>query len=256
LIFDFCRNGIVLGNLHPSHILLSKAKSVLKITNFGMPKPSELCCKNCKAHCEKYLQVSDSKYVAPEVFVHLKHSKEADMWSLGCIFCEMLLSEYKGVFFYDCMMDKIGFYTRLRNSITRNYVSEVANVVLQLIDFNPSKRPTAEAVYSNVSKFIQDRLFEKYITCNVKYISTPSWIPAKNSHTGCYSKGIMYMFGGWTNTNTNDLHAYDTRNKQFIKIVPKGKKLPMGRSGASLCAYEDSLWLFGGWGKRIDMSGR
>lgn len=236
--------------MHPSHILLCRDKSVMKIANFGMPKPSEMCCKYCKPHCEKYMCVLDTKYVAPEVLAHQKFTKEADIWSLGCIFYELMFQEYKGVFFYDCMMKKTTFYNRMRRAITTVYIPDIADLMVQLFHLDPSQRPKAQTVYYKISKFIADKLYDKYITCKVTYINTPSWIPAKNSHTGCYCNGVMYMFGGWTNTNTNELHAYDTRTKVFTKIVPRGKK-PMGRSGASLAAHEDSLWLFGGWGMCI-----
>jgi dual specificity protein kinase YAK1 len=79
----FRYGSIVHGDLKPENILLVSEESThVKVVDFGA------------ARClgERYASYIQSRYYrAPEVVLRLPHAAEIDMWSVGCILCELFL---------------------------------------------------------------------------------------------------------------------------------------------------------------------
>lgn len=94
--------GILHRDLKPNNLLLSKTQHTAKITDFGMATMIDLPSKsdgdndgNSKTTAKKRsIQVVTRAYRAPELFFgEDEYGVEVDVWSIGCIFAEMLLRE-------------------------------------------------------------------------------------------------------------------------------------------------------------------
>lgn len=76
-------NTIVHRDLKPQNILVSQNGKHLKIADFGL---SRLIGSNVVLST----QVVTQWYRAPEVLLHSSYCKSVDIWSVGCIFAEMI----------------------------------------------------------------------------------------------------------------------------------------------------------------------
>jgi hypothetical protein len=72
---------IIHCDLKPENILLiNKGKTKIKIIDFG---------SSCYTDKNYYLYIQSRFYRAPEIILELKYGVEIDMWSFGCILCEL-----------------------------------------------------------------------------------------------------------------------------------------------------------------------
>ena len=83
--------GILHRDLKPSNILVNSNCSI-KIGDFGMSR-SLLFINNKRASCHDYLltqYVATRWYRAPELMFTRNYTEKIDIWSLGCIFSELI----------------------------------------------------------------------------------------------------------------------------------------------------------------------
>lgn len=81
-------------DLKPNNLLLSPSDGVAKITDFGMATLIEdaAATKDAKDGPKRSLQVVTRAYRDPQLFFgEERYGLEVDVWSVGCIFAEMLL---------------------------------------------------------------------------------------------------------------------------------------------------------------------
>ena len=80
--------GVLHRDLKPSNLLLN-ANCDLKICDFGLARSAEQPEPDSKAFMTEY--VATRWYRAPEIMLSFKeYTKAVDLWSVGCIFAEML----------------------------------------------------------------------------------------------------------------------------------------------------------------------
>ncbi|KAL5267120.1 hypothetical protein ACHWQZ_G004229 [Mnemiopsis leidyi] len=76
------RNRIIHCDLKPENILLKQqGRSGIKVIDFG---------SSCYEHQRIYTYIQSRFYRAPEVILGAKYGMPIDMWSFGCILCELL----------------------------------------------------------------------------------------------------------------------------------------------------------------------
>ena len=69
-------------DLKPENILLRHYnKAMVKIIDFG---------SSCFSHERVYTYIQSRFYRAPEVILGIPYSFEIDMWSFGCVVCELI----------------------------------------------------------------------------------------------------------------------------------------------------------------------
>jgi dual specificity protein kinase YAK1 len=79
------KRGVVHGDIKPENIVLCGGMSTdIKLIDFGSARTLE-------QRCSVYVQ--SRYYRAPEVVLRLPHGHPIDIWSLGCVICEMFIAE-------------------------------------------------------------------------------------------------------------------------------------------------------------------
>ena len=134
------KNNIIHCDIKPENILFSnKSKNDIKLIDFGSS-----CFNNKK---QKYFYIQSRFYRAPEILLSKEYDFGIDMWSLGCILCELFIgypifpgeneddmikiiknfSEKKGIF-YDIFNDKNidkDFIDFLKQCLTINFKNRI-----------------------------------------------------------------------------------------------------------------------------------
>ncbi|KAK2962319.1 putative Mitogen-activated protein kinase [Blattamonas nauphoetae] len=105
-------------DLKPSNILLNK-NCDLKICDFGLARPTNDSEKNVMTE-----YVATRWYRAPEIILTWKHyTKAVDMWSVGCIFAEML--SRKPLFPGKDYLHQLKLYVDLLGNFTEEDVEDI-----------------------------------------------------------------------------------------------------------------------------------
>ncbi|TXG49125.1 hypothetical protein EZV62_025000 [Acer yangbiense] len=80
--------GIILQDLQPAYLLINSMRQIVKIANLVLVKKYDVSA------CDNFDKFIYTKYSAPELILQLKnYSNAVDMWSVGCIFAEMVLKK-------------------------------------------------------------------------------------------------------------------------------------------------------------------
>ncbi|KAF5549532.1 mitogen-activated kinase [Fusarium mexicanum] len=146
--------GIIHRDLKPSNILLNKDCD-LKICDFGLSR-STTSSHQSRGFMTEY--VVTRWYRAPELmWTPGRYTDAIDIWSLGCIFAEMLSGTpiFPGKHFLNqlsTIFDILGsptaeFCGSIRSPQARNYMlssSQAIDLLRKMLTLDPSKRITAE----------------------------------------------------------------------------------------------------------------
>jgi ankyrin repeat protein len=128
-------NGVMHSNLKPQNCFLASDYKTLKIADYGLVRTSSSFATT----------TSSMKYLAPEILSTQKYHFAADIWSLGCIFAEMMLLSLEKVFYMDAYVNS-NFYRDIHEAITRRYPVELADLVCSLLTKEPENRPDARSI--------------------------------------------------------------------------------------------------------------
>lgn len=129
--------NILHRDLKPNNLLLSISQRTAKITDFGM---ATLLDPNADdATTKRSIQVVTRAYRAPELFFgEERYGFEVDVWSVGCIFAEMVLREP----FFDGAsdIDQLSLIFKALGSPTENGWDQAAELpfYLKFKDTNPA----------------------------------------------------------------------------------------------------------------------
>lgn len=168
--------GVLHRDLKPSNLLLN-ANCDLKICDFGLARSAEQPNEDNKAFLTEY--VATRWYRAPEIMLSFKeYTKAIDLWSVGCIFAEMLTGRplFPGRDYHhqlSLILDVLGtpsledFYA-ITSSRSRDYIRSLAfskradfrqlfpradepalDLLEKLLTFSPHKRISAEEALSH-----------------------------------------------------------------------------------------------------------
>jgi serine/threonine protein kinase len=137
---------IIHCDLKPENILLiNEGKTRIKIIDFG---------SSCYTNDNYYVYIQSRFYRAPEVLLGLQYGVEIDMWSLGCILCEIFcgLPIFPGENEYDMLyyiMEYMGIPPRemiFRSPKRRNFFNEKGEPLEQPNSFGKIRKPNKKSL--------------------------------------------------------------------------------------------------------------
>lgn len=106
-------------------------------------------------------QTGTPYYASPEVWKDQPYDRKSDIWSLGCVLYEMAAlkppfrsEDMEGLF------KKVvrGFYARVPNE----YTNELAMIIKQLLEVNPSMRPSCGTIHYKLDRILESPLVTKH----------------------------------------------------------------------------------------------
>ena len=165
---------IIHRDIKPANIFLNNLGQI-KLGDFGVSK-------NLESLKMASTFTGSADYLAPEIINGNNYSFEADIWSLGVTFYELMTFEkpFKGNFpaiFLNILKDEI-------EPITEFYSEEFRNLIYSMLNKDPSKRPTAKEILNMV--FIKNRM-QLYLQ-EKKFNFKDSFYLIQNYHKKKYKK--------------------------------------------------------------------
>jgi len=152
--------------LHKQHLIHRDLKSenifissnnALKIGDFGLAYKTSSKAINAKGAVGTYL------YSAPEVLEDQIYDKSADIFSLGCIFYELITLKnlcreriYLAQEMIENKFDQMSFITSFPQKFQK-----LVPIVLKMLDKNPHLRPSVECIIDSLERMDKSQLKEK-----------------------------------------------------------------------------------------------
>ncbi|CAI5439455.1 unnamed protein product [Caenorhabditis angaria] len=124
---------IVHRDLKPQNILMNRRKTIVKLSDFGISK--ELSTKSAASTV-----IGTPNYLSPEICEGRSYNQKTDMWSLGCVFYELL--ELKRAFDGENLPSIVMKITKgTMNTMGEHVSPEVQELVHRLLQMNEKARP-------------------------------------------------------------------------------------------------------------------
>jgi len=135
-------NNIMHRDIKPSNILLMK--NIAKLGNFGVAKALNSNLKHAKT------MVATPQYLAPEIIEKHNYSFEADIWSLGVTFFQLMNLTYPYEGNTDEEMQKnIVAGKRKEISNSNSYDPKFVELINKMLSKRPEERPPASEILDN-----------------------------------------------------------------------------------------------------------
>ncbi|XP_019622709.1 PREDICTED: serine/threonine-protein kinase 33-like [Branchiostoma belcheri] len=156
-------HNIIHRNLTTRNIFLTLRYRLLKVGDIGLPAVVD----GTRSMAEKQKAKGMACYMSPESLAGRQHTKEADVWALGCCLYEM--ASLKHAFpFYDRDINNLalkivkGKMGPLYNSYSRDLV----DLTKDMLQIEPDQRPTVRTILrtkfikKHVAKFLEESIRE------------------------------------------------------------------------------------------------
>ena len=130
--------GLVHSDIKPENILLSSySRAIIKIIDFG---------SSCYLTDRQSSYIQSRSYRAPEVVLGLPYNGKIDMWSLGCVVCEMFTGEV--TFQNDTIVSMLSRIEAICGAFPRHMIAQgrqsaqfftKSGLLYELVDSNESR---------------------------------------------------------------------------------------------------------------------
>lgn len=126
------QNNCVHRAIHPENILFASNETV-KLSDFGIVR-----------ECYKGV------YIAPEVSNTKQFTFESDMWSLGCLFCDICELGVRRDYINEALAGHTKFVKDIYKRLRKRYSSKLSELVCKLLSRDPKERPNAAEVLRKI----------------------------------------------------------------------------------------------------------
>lgn len=206
-------NNIIHRDLKPANILLTEKSenAILKLADFGFARMLE-SSSLAHTHCGTPL------YMAPEIFELKDYDNKADIWSIGCIFYEMLFGfpPYSGLNHKDLL-------NNIRNkSILNNQMQcseESIKMLRILLVYNPIYRASLDKFYTECLAIFNSLNENNFNPINdLSSVTSKSYIMDKvddqNSSVDCIATTNIHE----NNTANEQKNLHSLNSEDFVMV--------------------------------------
>ena len=220
---------IIHRDIKPQNIFLSK-KGEIKLGDFGVSKTLNNTLEKAKTF------VGTAYYLPPEIIDEKKYSYEADIWSLGVSFYQLMT--FKMPFDGEsvpAIIKKIATGGGYKKISKKNYSEELINLVYKMMSTKPKARPKADEILK--LDFIQDRI-KNYLKENeYDNVMSKTIIKRYQENYGnsndiddskideSESNSNIKTNNEIKNTNNNECDMYSFKNIKFNNIIGLNKNI-------------------------------
>ena len=145
------KNKILHRDLKPGNVFLSE-KSEIKIGDLGISRKLAKTTEMATTYC------GTPRYIAPEVCRNEPYNRPADMYSMGCIFYELITLEPANGATNPCSALWLAIYSKpkpIPNQVVSDFPTLSSNIT-KLLEHEPDDRPTAEQLLNESTKLRTD----------------------------------------------------------------------------------------------------
>ncbi|XP_066284033.1 uncharacterized protein [Branchiostoma lanceolatum] len=172
-------HNIIHRNLTTRNIFLTLRYRLLKVGDIGLPSVVD----GTRSMAEKLKAKGTPCYMSPESLAGRQHTKEADVWALGCCLYEM--ASLKHAFpFYDKDINNLALkiVKGKMGPLYKSYSRDLVDLIKDMLQIEPDQRPTVRTILrttfikKHVSKFLEESIRDSYgMRCDVRFPSSPAW---------------------------------------------------------------------------------
>ena len=215
---------IIHRDIKPANIFLNDLGQI-KLGDFGVSK-------NLESLKMATTFIGSMNYLAPEIVEGKNYSFEADIWSLGVTFYELMTFKkpFEGNFpavYLKIVKDEV-------EPITDFYSKEFRNVIYNMLNKDPSKRLTAKEILklgfikNRMLSYLQEKRFN--FKDSFALIKNYQKLKFKKKNTNNYNYNNYNIlknnannnnFNVKINFNFNDMGAYNNNNNKKLKFISK-----------------------------------
>ena len=215
---------IIHRDIKPANIFLNDLGQI-KLGDFGVSK-------NLESLKMATTFIGSMNYLAPEIVEGKNYSFEADIWSLGVTFYELMTFKkpFEGNFpavYLKIIKDEV-------EPITDFYSKEFRNVIYNMLNKDPSKRLTAKEILklgfikNRMLSYLQEKRFN--FKDSFALIKNYQKLKFKKKNTNNYNYNNYNIlknnannnnFNVKINFNFNDMGAYNSNNNKKLKFISK-----------------------------------
>eukprot|EP01038_Epipyxis_sp_PR26KG_P010953 gene10953-14708_t len=208
-------------DLKPANVLLSESSenAILKLADFGFAR-TLTAASLAQTRCGTPL------YMAPEVLESRDYDAKADIWSVGCIFFEMLTGNcpFKGNNEGDLLMNIKTKELSIPNHIIVNKLS--VDILAKLLERNPNRRASIDqlmVITGKLSTMVENNIESTAGAVGITSSSSPE---DNRKRAGSLDRGSHLSSQQFSQENSNQLPFSDvntTTNPSVITSPPSAR---------------------------------